>query len=117
MTYNSYLKTEHWKNLRLKKLKDKPLCQICGTNKGLHVHHKRYKYQGKSILFNERLEDLITLCSSCHRLVHRYFGIKVNKINKKILRVKRLLELGAIKNKAFWVVSQNNQLFVSIAHK
>lgn len=118
MQYEVYLKTDHWKNLRLQKLQDKPLCQICGTAIGLHVHHKKYTDKlGNSILFNENLTDLITLCGSCHRLVHAYFGIEVKKINKKILRVKRLLEMGAIKKKAFWVASQDNQLFISIVHK
>jgi 5-methylcytosine-specific restriction endonuclease McrA len=116
MLYKQYLQTEHWKNKRLEKLATHPNCQICNSPKGIQVHHKRYKYDNQSILFNERVEDLITLCGSCHRLTHHYFGIDVHKINKKILRVKRLLELGAIKNKAFWVASQDNQLFISLVH-
>jgi len=42
--------------------------------------------------------------------MHRYlFGHK--KLNKMILRVKRLMELGAKKNKAFWVVNLEGDLF------
>lgn len=118
MTYEQYLQTEHWKSKRAEKLAKNPDCQICESKNGIHVHHKYYKDKlGNSLLFREPITALITLCSSCHRLIHHYFGIHVEKINKKILRVRRLLALGAIKKKAFWVVSQENQLFISIVHK
>lgn len=107
MNYADYLKTEHWKQKRIKKLLKNPNCQICQQQKGLNIHHKKYQYNNKSILFNERLEDLITLCRSCHRLMHYHFGIDVYKINKKILRIKRLLDLGVPKKRAFYFSTQN----------
>lgn len=117
MQYSSYLATTHWKEKRAYKLLKYPACQICGSEKGIHVHHKYYKdREGKSILFREEMGDLLTLCSSCHKLIHVYFGIGIQKINKKILRIKSLLAKGAIKNKAFWVVAQDKNLFISIAH-
>ena len=115
MSYASYLRTKHWKDTRKAKLNDKPLCQICKANKSVHVHHKYYtKKDESSILFNEQLTDLITLCSSCHRLTHAYFGINAKKINKKILQVQNLLAKGAIKNKAFWAVSKD--LYIPLMH-
>jgi len=53
------------------------------------------------------MQDLITLGKSCHRLIHIYFGIDVKKINKKILRIKRLLSFGVTKKMAFYIVSQS----------
>lgn len=113
MQYNQYLQTAHWKSKRLEKLEDKSVCQICKSTSNINIHHKRYTYDGKSILFNERKEDLVTLCSSCHRLLHKYFGIEVHKLNKKICRIRRLIELGTVKNKAFYFASQD-ELFYSI---
>lgn len=116
MQYSQYLQTPHWQNKRQEKLLVHPVCQVCKSNEGLNIHHKKYSHEDTSILFNERVQDLITLCASCHRLVHRYFGISVHKINKKICRVRRLLELGVVKNKAFWIVA-NPDLYESIYQK
>lgn len=88
-------------------------CQVCGSKNKLNIHHKRYidKF-GNNILFNERIEDLVTLCSSCHSLWHRHIK-EIRKPNKKILRIKRLMEFGVKKNKAFWIVS-NPDLYNAI---
>jgi HNH endonuclease len=41
-------------------------CRLCGRNNSqLHVHHSTYKKYGE-----ERLEDLITLCRTCHERFH-----------------------------------------------
>lgn len=104
MLYSSYLQTVHWQAKRREKLSDKNCCQICKSSNNLHIHHKHYDTkEGKSIYFQERKEDLITLCGSCHSLWHKYIK-ELRKSNKKICRIRRLLELGIIKNKAFWLV-------------
>lgn len=36
-------------------------CTECGSAEDLHVHHLTYENEG-----NEKLEDLVALCSSCH---------------------------------------------------
>jgi len=113
MEYSQYLQTSHWQNKRQEKLEDKPICQVCKSSSCINIHHKKYKYEGKSILFNERKEDLVTLCGSCHRLLHKYFGIEVHKLNKKICRIRRLMELGAVKKQAFYFASQD-ELFYSV---
>lgn len=40
-------------------------CRLCGSNEQLHVHHCTYTSYAE-----ERLEDLITLCRSCHSHFH-----------------------------------------------
>ena len=41
-------------------------CQRCGRSKDLHVHH----LVKRSELSDDTLDNLITLCSSCHRQLH-----------------------------------------------
>jgi hypothetical protein len=106
MQYQTYLQGNYWQKKRSLKLNQRPYCQICKSDSSLQIHHKRYRDKDGSILFKENLTDLITLCASCHRLTHAHFGINVNKINKKICRIRRLLEFGVLKDKAFWVVAR-----------
>ena len=118
MQYSIYLQTKHWQETRSAKLAVKPNCQICGGDSKLQIHHKRYKDKNSStsILFKEKATDLITLCASCHRLMHHYFGINVHKINKKICRIRRLIELGTVKKLAFYFSSQD-ELFCAVKEK
>lgn len=66
--YRQYLKSEHWQETRAKRLKiDKNRCYLCGTPKGLNVHHIRYNNLG-----NEDVKsDLVSLCYRCHSMLHR----------------------------------------------
>lgn len=118
MEYNDYLKTPHWQRLRSVKLRRNPLCQVCKSSQRLHVHHKYYVTKGSrdSILFKEPLTALITLCVSCHRLIHQTFGIEVQKLNKKICRIRRLMDLGCTRNMAFKLSTQD-EVFYSIKEK
>ncbi len=46
--------------------RDEYRCRMCGNDDAqLHVHHCTYANYGK-----EKLEDLITLCSTCHQRFH-----------------------------------------------
>lgn len=64
--YHNYLKTTVWRNKRKSVLKrDKRICQHCGAKKRLQVHHITYVN-----VFYEKLDDLITLCRSCHEREH-----------------------------------------------
>lgn len=69
MPYQEYLKTEHWKSMRLRMLKRaNHKCQICNSgNRQLHVHHRTYANRG-----NEQYGDLIVLCHICHETFHTY---------------------------------------------
>lgn len=66
MPYREYLKTRHWRRLRvvaIKKAKHK--CAVCGDTENLNVHHLTYERKGC-----EKLEDLQVLCRECHENVH-----------------------------------------------
>lgn len=112
MNYKTYLQSPHWQETRGKKLSAHPYCQICKSTKGLNIHHKKYTHKGQSILYREKKTQLLTLCASCHKLVHKYLGIEYHKLNKRILRIKRLIDLGCVKKMAF-ICTQNTQLFIA----
>lgn len=63
---NDYLKSEHWKDLRNKKLQLNPVCEKCGSDKRVEPHHLIYKN-----LHDIRVEDLMTLCRICHNKEHK----------------------------------------------
>lgn len=67
MPYDSYLLTDHWKELREAVLRrDNHTCCICGKFGGrMVVHHKTYERRGR-----ESLDDLETLCEDCHSVIH-----------------------------------------------
>lgn len=63
--YAAYLLSPRWRSLRARVLdRDTRQCQDCGGRTALQVHHLRYR------LGREQLEDLTTLCQSCHRRLH-----------------------------------------------
>lgn len=65
--YSAYLKTPHWRALRREILaRDNHRCRECKSTEHVEVHHLAYERLG-----HERGEDLVTLCSRCHRTVHR----------------------------------------------
>jgi 5-methylcytosine-specific restriction endonuclease McrA len=41
-------------------------CQVCGSSQNLQVHHKQLRSQQGS----DRDSNLITLCASCHEVIH-----------------------------------------------
>ena len=70
-TYKLYLQTNHWKDLRSKKLEKNPICQFCKKEKATQVHHLRYcDGNGKSILYKEKSSDLLSVCEDCHKKIH-----------------------------------------------
>ena len=70
-TYRDYLNlSNHWKRFKLKlkhnfKIQQKHCCIICSSKTKLEVHHKTYKNIG-----NESENDVVLLCSGCHRYIH-----------------------------------------------
>lgn len=67
-TYLSYIKSAEWaEKSEARKALDGKRCQMCGRKDHLHVHHKNYKHFKHESIEN----DLITLCESCHKLVHQ----------------------------------------------
>ena len=82
MTYNEYLNSSTWRNIRADALRGaEHRCQVCDSPDDLEVHHRRYPTRG-----TERWPDHLTvLCSLCHsmheevnkaieRRVHRRLG-------------------------------------------
>ena len=60
--YKAYLKTKHWKGIRLKYKGSK--CLFCDS-KRIQVHHLTYKNIG-----NETGRDLVPLCRKHHKKIH-----------------------------------------------
>jgi hypothetical protein len=68
-SYSAYLKSKHWrlfkKSFRNSKY-CKSKCFICSKEKGIQLHHLTYERIGKEVF-----TDVIELCKSCHRNVHK----------------------------------------------
>lgn len=66
MPYEEYLKTPEWTRKRERALlRDGNRCRACNSNEQLEVHHRTYARRG-----NEDMNDLTTLCASCHEHFH-----------------------------------------------
>ena len=48
-------------------------CQKCGRGSELQVHHLRFR----SALGDDDIENLITLCFSCHEKIHRSIDSRI----------------------------------------
>jgi hypothetical protein len=65
--YNEYLKSKHWLLLRKKYITKDTVCALCKErNSPLQLHHLNYTNLG-----NEKRNDLVVLCSTCHKLIHK----------------------------------------------
>lgn len=70
-TYEAYLKSDHWANRRVSYRVSHPYrCVGCGRiargKQHLNLHHRSYDHLG-----DEPDDDLVYLCSPCHRKTHR----------------------------------------------
>ena len=78
--YELLLERPEWKAYRLAVLAERgELCEWCGSNKNLQVHHKFYlKYpNGKKILpWEYNINCLLVLCKDCHEKAHKKYTIK-----------------------------------------
>lgn len=64
--YGEYLRSPEWKARRKEALaRAEEACQICGSPRDLHVHHRTYERVGC-----ERPSDLTVLCGDCHHHFH-----------------------------------------------
>lgn len=64
--YQSYLKSDHWRELRQAKLLEQDFrCEKCKRKSCLEVHHKHYDTVGM-----EKLSDLAVLCADHHESEH-----------------------------------------------
>lgn len=64
--YNEYMKSDVWLDKRHRVFRrDGMRCVECGSAMNLRCHHLTYENLG-----NEPLQDLVTLCNSCHSEKH-----------------------------------------------
>jgi 5-methylcytosine-specific restriction endonuclease McrA len=64
--YNQYLKSPEWRQRRhLVMARAKGICEGCGIERAVHVHHLNYDRAG-----NEFLWDLVAVCNECHDRAH-----------------------------------------------
>lgn len=78
--YSKYIKSAEWKAKRQERLEmDKYTCRRCGSPYDTVVHHITYKNIG-----HEEMEDLITLCSWCHKRIHGIAKIISKKEFKEV---------------------------------
>lgn len=76
--YKDYLKTDHWKQLRKRILKQSGYkCQLCSSKENLNVHHNTYENRGC-----EKDEDLVVLCGDCHEKFHGIVKANTNEITE-----------------------------------
>lgn len=76
--YEAGLASIHWADRREEILwRDAYTCTECGSREHLHVHHQYYE-DGKEV-WDYPDSCLITLCESCHFLLH-----KRNNLRKEI---------------------------------
>lgn len=69
----SVYQSQMWRTLRLKKLNEQPVCEMCQMHAATDVHHKDsfMKYKGEK--FFEVAYDynnLMSLCARCHNMLH-----------------------------------------------
>lgn len=64
--YRQYLKSPHWRRFRAMVYSlPGTRCRLCGTRKGLNLHHLNYR-----CLWKEEVHDVVVLCKPCHFKAH-----------------------------------------------
>ena len=71
--------SQRWKALRLAKLSDQPLCEVCLSRDkitpAIDVHHKDSFLNYEGLLRLQKAYDydnLLSVCKECHSELHRY---------------------------------------------
>lgn len=83
--YYDYINSEEWKIKRAQVIeRDGGRCRACLSNKYLNIHHLTYDR-----VFNESLNDLITVCHECHCKIHD-LGKSGMCLNDAIIEVVRI---------------------------
>jgi hypothetical protein len=86
MPYKRFLQTDYWKEVRrLVFEKYGKQCEVCKSEKDIHLHHFDYENLGK-----EKYDDLVPLCESCHFTLHDSKGFipaKYAIFNRESLKI------------------------------
>lgn len=105
--YKEYLNSPQWAKIRNKVLqRDDFKCSICGSYRGLQVHHLNYNH-----FKNEEnyLEDLMTVCNECHEKIENQKKEQDRRIFEDYLEEKeKLREKQEREYWEKWEKQQNN---------
>lgn len=77
--YIKLINSKEWKSLRLQKLADKPVCEVCEeagkSTLAVEVHHRTpvesvsAERQMKRLMFS--YNNLLSVCHACHSEIHK----------------------------------------------
>lgn len=84
LRYSDFLLTDYWDTLRRYRLYTAGyVCELCGADAKLDVHHKTYDHHGEEHLY---LGDLIVVCRNCHDRQHHTYKRKSELLHITALR-------------------------------
>ena len=96
MNYDDYMKSVEWDEKRSLRFRmDGFRCFQCGSAKNLQCHHITYERLG-----NERMSDLITLCSECHKRLHEPKTVMKTEEEKRQDYFDRIQQISGIDREA-----------------
>ena len=76
--YGAYINSSAWLKKRIQAYWCLgKVCELCGSNKKIQVHHNNYSALGSEKIFR----DLVILCESCHKAFHK--AIPSQELGKK----------------------------------
>ena len=71
--YKKYMKSDKWQKKKQERINIDKCCVMCQRPldkiRSLQVHHITYQRLGDEDVLN----DLVTLCGSCHKKIHNYY--------------------------------------------
>ncbi len=74
--YKKYMNSNEWAAKKQERIAIDKGCVMCGRPlekiKSVQVHHITYKNLGNENV----LEDICTLCGSCHKKIHNFYNRK-----------------------------------------
>ena len=77
--YKKYMKSKEWQTKKKERIAIDNGCCMCKRPldkiRSVQVHHITYKNLGHEDVLN----DLVTLCGSCHKKIHNYYNRKRDK--------------------------------------
>lgn len=100
--YERYMRSDDWQAKRQERLEmDGYTCQVCGrTDSPLQVHHRSYAKLG-----DEPLDDLITVCETCHSVIsqiEREVEEKAREIERDCLWMLDITGIHRVSHFEYW---------------
>ena len=106
MDYQKQIKDGRWQKKRLEIMqRDSFKCLACKSENNLHVHH--LYYEKGHMIWEYDNESLVTLCESCHSIIHKDLAkisgmvafkvlIKELDLNSKSISIKSIMQVKSI---------------------